>query len=639
IYRQYEFSLDAILFGTVLLVMVSVFSTILWLIQDRKLDKTLGLGRAKLLGIVLLTGTGLLLLTGYAGKVFEFINGSILTASGSNALYKTVQEGAATNAGYFPSAFGPLNPETILLLATAIAIASAFVAIWQKKSHVYALAYGAAAAAVVFFNSYVDVVLKMAADGLLGSAPEFSMFLGFLITSDVFIFMMVSMLAVFLAYLYSEEKDPLLLLTVLIVFPASYAGLSRVKYLLYVGIALTFAVPFILGEFGRIVRTLNAMFKAASEKTIGYVVIAVVLITGAWSASALYPVANASSQGLQYSRMSQDWVDSLQWIKANLNADDRVIAWWDYGHWIVFFGGSKAVIDPGNVYPEFDQEVAHGFVNGNTQELIDTMRKHGATYVLFDSELFPKWGALNYLSGTYSGPQNNYTPEIPDWELGPGRSQYEFEHSFEQIFSVLQYKPGMAQPQPFPCPGLIPRTMYYSSFGKQYCMDSGGNFTWLDGGNLPIRDPVLIRAGGENSPQLQLVDNASGIYINNNPVFINVNPDLDTITNGTASSKLFNAAFVQLYFLEHLEGFETSYKSPNSQVKIFRLVAGSAPASSMPSEPTPAPEPAALPTPTPAPEPAQETSPSPTEALMDVLPSPTEGATADTEEPPSNATG
>jgi hypothetical protein len=48
---------------------------------------------------------------------------------------------------------------------------------------------------------------------------------------------------------------------------------------------------------------------------------------------------------------------------------------------------------------------------------------------------------------------------------------------------------------------------------------------------------------------------------------------LETLSNGTKKSSLFNAPYVQLFFYEKLDGFELVHKSTNGGVKIFRRVA------------------------------------------------------------------
>ncbi|MDD5337102.1 MAG: hypothetical protein PHS02_01325, partial [Candidatus ainarchaeum sp.] len=43
-------------------------------------------------------------------------------------------------------------------------------------------------------------------------------------------------------------------------------------------------------------------------------------------------------------RITSYWLQSMEWIRYNTENDSRTISWWDYGHWINFFGQKDAVI-------------------------------------------------------------------------------------------------------------------------------------------------------------------------------------------------------------------------------------------------------------------------------------------------------
>jgi len=91
-------------------------------------------------------------------------------------------------------------------------------------------------------------------------------------------------------------------------------------------------------------------------------------------------------QELCFARISGDWRDTFSWMRGNLDENNRMLSWWDYGHWTTFWGEAKTVLDPGNGYPEYDQETAHALVNGSTKELVRVF--------LFESVMHP----INYLA-------------------------------------------------------------------------------------------------------------------------------------------------------------------------------------------------------------------------------------------------
>ncbi|MFH1785377.1 MAG: STT3 domain-containing protein [Candidatus Micrarchaeota archaeon] len=136
---------------------------------------------------------------------------------------------------------------------------------------------------------------------------------------------------------------------------------------------------------------------------------------------------------LRCTRLATYWVDSMEWIKVNLDTDARVISWWDYGHWLNYFGERNAVVRNEHLSHEMIGNVANGYLDSTPEELIEIMKSYGSEYALFDIELVAggnslggKYGALNYLSCAY----NNETTVLKS----PGESECEAEHLWETIF-------------------------------------------------------------------------------------------------------------------------------------------------------------------------------------------------------------
>ncbi|MFH1257930.1 MAG: STT3 domain-containing protein [Candidatus Micrarchaeota archaeon] len=489
-------------------------------------------------------------------------------------LSKTIQEENATSEGLFVSSFGALNPYQLLIGSTILLILLAVLAL-RKKGLWAAGGFGAANFIIIALNPQVDAVLSAIGDAAATSVPELTRFLRFFIDSDVFIYFLVSMVSVSVLYLYSDKKSKTTLLLLLAFFPIAYIGLNKVKYLLHLSFALALAFPFALMLFAELIERINSEFKlVASENSLKMGLLVLLLLIGTVVAYKQYETVSQSMAELQYSRITSDWIDATYWMRTNLTSDDRIISWWDYGHWNTFLGNTKSVLDPSNYFEDYDQLTARGFVEGNTSLLIRIMKYHQATHILVDSELVQKWGALVYLSGTfktlYDDPQFAREPPIPSTS-SPGSSQYETEHYFEYIYSVLTLQADGTY-QKTQCPGVIPKQMLYSSFGAAYCIDSAGNMFLLQssGEQKQLKDPRLIRA---DDSQLAPAPLGNNLYYNSRFSFINLNPDLDTLSDGKLKSNLYSAAFVNLFFLEKLDGFEPAYKSPNGQVKIFKLVA------------------------------------------------------------------
>ena len=98
----------------------------------------------------------------------------------------------------------------------------------------------------------------------------------------------------------------------------------------------------------------------------------------------------------------QYWLNAMAWIRTNVGPGaPRVLAWWDYGDWINWFGNSAAVLRGDNAVPKEDYAVAAQYVLGGNytpQGLARYMNGNQSRYVLFDQDLISKWGALNFLA-------------------------------------------------------------------------------------------------------------------------------------------------------------------------------------------------------------------------------------------------
>lgn len=139
---------------------------------------------------------------------------------------------------------------------------------------------------------------------------------------------------------------------------------------------------------------------------------------------------------LRCQRLSDYWIESMEWIRYNTENNSRTTSWWDYGHWINFFGQKNTVLRNEHLSLAMIGEVAHAYVDGTSDELQKFMKAHDSKYALFDTELIAgggslggKYGALNYLSCVRSNGTNVSN--------NPGQSACEFEHLWEQIFIPL----------------------------------------------------------------------------------------------------------------------------------------------------------------------------------------------------------
>lgn len=96
--------------------------------------------------------------------------------------------------------------------------------------------------------------------------------------------------------------------------------------------------------------------------------------------SASYPVTILTG-GAPYGMVSNDWFETLEWMKANIPNDSIVAAWWDYGYWISFIAGKRSLADNGTLNATRIEELARMFLS-DEETGIKIMKKLGAEYIL-----------------------------------------------------------------------------------------------------------------------------------------------------------------------------------------------------------------------------------------------------------------
>ncbi len=138
----------------------------------------------------------------------------------------------------------------------------------------------------------------------------------------------------------------------------------------------------------------------------------------------------------------QYWLSAMSWINANVGPTEaRVLAWWDYGDWINWFGNGNAVLRGDNAVATEDYAVAAQYVLGNSsrynatpQSLLHYMNSNQSKYVLFDQDLISKWGALDFLACVHvNGTSMQYAvqqgaAQTPKQPYALGTSQCELSH-------------------------------------------------------------------------------------------------------------------------------------------------------------------------------------------------------------------
>ena len=85
--------------------------------------------------------------------------------------------------------------------------------------------------------------------------------------------------------------------------------------------------------------------------------------------------------GSIYQITSNDWLDSMEWIKNNTSEDAVIAAWWDYGYWIQTMGERATLADNSTIHTRIIENIAKMFLS-NPDDAWISLNEMQADYVL-----------------------------------------------------------------------------------------------------------------------------------------------------------------------------------------------------------------------------------------------------------------
>ncbi|MBI5227377.1 hypothetical protein HY988_02200 [Candidatus Micrarchaeota archaeon] len=305
-------------------------------------------------------------------------------------------------------------------------------------------------------------------------------------------------------------------------------------------------------------------------------------------------------------RISSYWINSMEWIRDNTEPTARVTSWWDYGHWINFFGQRNTTLRNEHVSHSMIGQVAEAYLDGTPQDLKSFMQSHDSKYALFDAELLMnggslggKYGALNYLSCAW---KNETTVA-----QSPGASKCEADHLWDTIFvstsnpctiSKISNKTGFTAYKIYAGDQYIP---YYPgdcvnpdseqkvAFCKNairavptYCV---GQTTLANGQQsfapyelsqtYPNGDLKLNKALFQFAYQIPQTYHMGDVT----SVTLFYTNDAMWLENGEVKSgytdhksKFYESNLYRAFFLNDLPGFKLVYSTPDNAVKIYKII-------------------------------------------------------------------
>ncbi len=283
--------------------------------------------------------------------------------------------------------------------------------------------------------------------------------------------------------------------------------------------------------------------------------------------------------------VSQYWISAMEWIHGNVPQGDRVISWWDYGHWINFLGQSYTVLRNEHANQTMIGQTAYAYLDTDAAGLRSTMNAFHSRYAVMDIEIVGsgdsrdsisfggKYGALNYLACAYA----NQTDVTKD----PGGSQCEADHLWESIVIPTAPQPCGLTPQgnqsgyvAYRLASTANGTSLATSLVPAYCAFVGK----LEDGrqalityDLNSRDP-----SGALSlhPAIWVPEGNSQQYVQFAAIYDH--EQLWRDSNGTLidsypyrTTAFYNSTLYQGFMLGSIDGYDLVYDTP--QVRIFRM--------------------------------------------------------------------
>ncbi len=85
--------------------------------------------------------------------------------------------------------------------------------------------------------------------------------------------------------------------------------------------------------------------------------------------------------GTAYGIATDDWLESLEWVKNNTPPDAVIAAWWDYGYWIQTLGERKSLADNSTIHTSRIQNIAKMLLS-EPDRAWEMLQEMDADYVL-----------------------------------------------------------------------------------------------------------------------------------------------------------------------------------------------------------------------------------------------------------------
>ncbi len=551
------------------LILVAIFDYLPKLAKERKYIKDLSRMTYLLWFILILIVVTLAIVFTPLGKpVMDYVQLSQKFTTPSSPLFMTVQEYAPTGLGFNfgNNGFGPIgasvlgSPIFLLFMLVVFIVIELYLLFFRdSKTAMLSIAIVAVLAVAgmseVKYLPHFGVAYILAIGIILGAISmylsernknnESFMMLIYIIESLFLIFALASILASISLIIGSVIS--VVLGAVISYLLIKYYANNAVKYMLYLILIIV-----LIAESNSVLQIISASGSTCSQ---------------------IFSSNNVMGANLFCNTVPQAWLSAMSWASANVGPNGpRILSWWDYGDWINWFGNSNAVIRGDNSVAAFDYQVAANYVlspndSYGPSKLAALMQSTQTGYALFDDQLVPKWGALdflgcvfanetsqayavsqgkkynvNFLTGT-SQCEVSHDPIEVNIPLNPSVSDYcNFKNSSIQAVQVLMTV-GQSVPQALNVSYCVQTTGSANGVLRLYTVNGTPTNILVDLNNSDLTN------GYVNYGSAGTFLSAMAIYLPNGPN--------DTVTN--APSLFYSSNYYRAFFLGHLPGYTLVY--------------------------------------------------------------------------------
>jgi len=411
-------------------------------------------------------------------------------------------------------------------------------------------------------------------------------------------FLVVLILAIsFISIVYRSLKRREVLLVLPVIFSMAYMGFSEQKYLLHFAPAYAIAFSIVVAEALNLINKFlkEADVKEEDKKYFEYGFLFVIAIF-----QGILPAIDTLTMSYYILTQQQPkcdsiqnniitynnfcmtipdyWLNSMEWIKNNSGPNGpRTLSWWDYGHWINWFGNSNAVLRNDNAFPEMDYNVAALFIMTSSdgfgpKALEEYMNKVQAKYILLDQDLIFKWGALDFLGCVFTNRTNmSFAFQQGEKQGVPyliGTSKCEEEHSPVYVLIPINITSTsqLCSRDSIKAYTTTSQTFCFKPTQNEYNQTSIGDFFTDTGRKVNAIAP----------PAFCTIQKTGGLYYYQCMLLYY---SLDDPT----ATKYYNSTFYRLFFMGNLSGFKQVFPSKSelqdlsnglsfAPVRIFEFV-------------------------------------------------------------------